>query len=148
MKKILVLLLSGVCGTSLAYSPTPAEIGSVYKKILKANGLKSYPPLYYQMNNVPNAAYATQGYIKFNSGMGAVVRNKDELAWVLSHELGHFVLKTGGTPKTEMDADKVGATLSRRAGFNSCNGVKLLRRFVGDPQHAPGEVRYNSVRCR
>jgi len=51
-------------------------------------------------------------------GMLAFASSDDELAIVLGHELSHLILYSGGTKRSEADADYLGLYLAARAGFD------------------------------
>src|SRR4029077_421545 len=51
-------------------------------------------------------------------GMLEFAPSDDDLAVVLGHELAHLILYSGGTKRSEADADYLGLYLAARAGFD------------------------------
>ncbi len=95
------------------------------------------------------------GYqIVITQGMLNTLQNKDELAMVLGHEIGHKALEHY-RPKEhlrqEMDADDAGYYYCKKAGYKRCiDGLKVLQRKFGngmgaDGVHPPWSVRIKGV---
>jgi membrane-associated protease RseP (regulator of RpoE activity) len=62
-------------------------------------------------------------------GMLEFLPSDDDLALVLGHELGHLILYSGGTRRTEADADYVGLYVAARAGFDVSRANSLWQRM-------------------
>ncbi|MFI5317552.1 MAG: PDZ domain-containing protein [Myxococcota bacterium] len=62
-------------------------------------------------------------------GMLEFLPSDDDLAIVLGHELGHLILYSGGTKRTEADADYVGLYVAARAGFEVTRAPDLWERM-------------------
>jgi hypothetical protein len=95
-----------------------------------------------------------QGYeVVITKGMLSTLRNKDELAMVLGHELGHKALhhwRPKFHPRQEMDADDVGYYYCKKLGYKRCVGaLKALQQKLGnrsnDGIHPPWDVRIKGV---
>lgn len=85
---------------------------------------------------VPNArinAQADGTYVQVFTGMVDFVRDDDELAAVLAHELAHNILRhrVDGTPskQAEYEADRLSVSLVARAGFRVDAIVPFWTRF-------------------
>ena len=85
--------------------------------------------------------------IKVNSGMLSFVRNDDEMAMVLGHEIAHWRLgHRRSTPSNEYAADWQGASYLSKAGYTICKGAKIFNRFGGGSKtHPPGTARYRRL---
>ena len=94
---------------------------------------------------LPNAFALGNDNIVVSSGLLDMLDSRDELAFVLAHELAHFQLGhirhalTGGSaePQTspnllqrELDADSRARTMLRGAGFDERAGKELLKRIL------------------
>jgi Zn-dependent protease with chaperone function len=144
---LLCLILLGSAGVSSAATFKDAQ--GVYNHLIKANGFHLAPKLGLEMNPYPNAR-ASFARITITSGMLKFVHNKDELALILGHELGHFTrIDLSSTPSHEFAADKLGAVYADVAGYNHCTGVAVLKRFNdrASKTHPDSDERYNRLKC-
>ncbi len=144
MRYVFLLLFSM---NSYAMSFGQAQV--IYQKLVAANGISIYPGLYLDPDSSPNAS-STPMRIEVTAGMLRFVHNADELALVLGHELGHYVLHhTSSTPSREFAADRLGAQFEDRAGYNHCSGAQVLYRFhdEADSTHPASDERYARLRC-
>lgn len=129
------------------------EIFVIYKsKAEAAVSLKDVEVVYHRLcvanNGCPNLriirsreinSMATKGEIIIFTGMLKFLDNRDQLALVLGHELGHV---HNGDPHNfwhtfnmEYHADQYGAYLASKAKFNRCKGVKYFNKtmkYFGD----------------
>lgn len=144
MRYLFLLLIS--CNS---YSMSFGQAQSIYQRLVATNGIGIYPGLYLNPSSDANASSSPMR-IEVTAGMLRFAHNADELALVLGHELGHYVLHhTGSTPSNEFAADRLGAQFEDRAGYNHCNGVQLLYRFhdKADSTHPDSDERYARLRC-
>lgn len=144
MYKSIVLTL-GLLISVNTYAMTFEHARDIYKHILKANHIVFAPPLLLD-KSLENNAYNTGFTISINQGMLNYVRNDDEMALVLGHELGH---SKDGDIDNELTADSYGATVIIRAGYNKCIGAQALARLhdVGDSVHPPSTYRVKHLGC-
>lgn len=141
---LLLLILSGS-----ANAATFKDAQEVYNRLIKANGFSFAPRLTLDMNPHPNAS-ASITKITITSGMLMFVRNSNELALILGHELGHFTrIDLSSSPSYEFAADKLGAVYADVAGYNHCTGVAVLKRFNdrASKTHPDSDERYNRLKC-
>lgn len=145
IKKILLLMV--ISCSSYAMSFNQAEV--VYNKLVRSNGFTNYPRLVYSSSRDVNAS-AGGLRITVNAGLLRFVRNSNELAVVLGHELAHYRLAHhGSTPSNEYAADSLGASYAAKGGYNRCDGAKVILRFhdKGSKTHPPSDKRYNRIKC-
>ena len=129
--------------------PVFANPQAIYNKITRANGFWVFPKLITKQSDQVQASQ-NGAVILLYRGMAAHVRNNDEMAWVLSHELAHYKMgHRGSTHPNEYAADKMAVTYMKRAGYNSCTGVKILLRmsYPSSNSHPASKDRYNRVKC-
>lgn len=143
-----------LCGLSImcnAWAIDIKVVSGVYNTILYNNNIKIRPMLYLILSRKVNARSNMYG-IGVNVGMIEELKNKDELAMILSHELAHKLLHhPKSTPSREYEADKLGSILMLKAGYNICNGVHILKRLKWSKKsktHPSSVNRYNRLRCR
>lgn len=113
---------------------TPDNISEVYNKILRASGSSPLPPLTVLDSDIINA-WTDGKTITITTGMLKIFHNQDELAMVLGHELAHFMARDPfhndmKGPNMEANADKLGAYMMMRAGFNPCKGREIMATFI------------------
>ncbi len=69
-------------------------------------------------------AYATQGIIRF-------VRDEDQLAWALGHELAHLIMRHNQpNAEREYSADYLGTYLTARAGYDPASIIDFWQRLA------------------
>ena len=144
---LICLFLTGVFIGHYSFALTARQI---YSKVAMANGHYFFP-LYKTVKTKQVNAYSYTYKIVFTTGMYNFVKNEDELAAVVGHELAHRDLHhDGSTPDHEYAADKLGMELMEKAGFNRCIGAKLYKRLnsPGSNTHPSSINRYNKVKCR
>ncbi len=117
------------------------EIKALYHKIAIATRQINMLPPFKIVDDKEVNAYATSDEIILNQGLIDSSENDDEIALVLAHEVAHVILKhteidvTDETitddfiKKQEADADKYGAFLMMRAGYNLCTARELYKRW-------------------
>jgi len=145
--KTLIAGLILFCSSANAYVSF-SELDEIYLDIVNKNGYIFYPELILNTNGVMNAA-GVGPYIIIFSGVIPFLRNKDEAAVLLGHELAHSKLgHLASTPHNEYEADRYGAAYAKKAGYNPCEGVKMFLRFgAGSETHPSGVSRYKQLRC-
>jgi Zn-dependent protease with chaperone function len=81
-------------------------------------------------------AFAVGNTISFESGIGRLLSNDGELAFVIAHEMAHVILKhfpdkSGSISRAqmEMDADDLGMKLFLAAGYNPDDAVSAIRKL-------------------
>lgn len=121
------------------------QVESVYTKLIQANNLKNVQ-LYIVKSPEINAMNVNQGEgIVVYTGMMKFIKNNDELAMVLGHELGHNLWHS------EARADEYGAKYAIKAGFNYCKGALLFKskefKYGDYPIHPPGAERWKAMNC-
>ncbi len=146
LRKIILgalLMLSSNVFASVSFQ----EAQIIFKQLETKAGINV--PLVLVKTNEVNAA--TDGYkIKINTGMLRFLDNKEQLALVLGHEIGH--IKTNGWGKRwEFTADAYGAALASSVGYSACKGReffrKMVKRFGNYPStsHPKNGDRYNKL---
>jgi len=146
------------------YVLSQEKVQAVYDKIYAASGedLKNKRPIKWVKDNNNINAYATYYTIVVFKGLGDVVKNDDELALVIGHELshitmGHVLNKTESaevSQEHESLSDKMGSFYMMKAGYNVCKGrgffLNLQKVGIkGGKTHPNTMWRYNqlNVRC-
>lgn len=148
MRKFFISLLL-LTLPSLCFAISVSEAQRIYKKIVSINAIRNAPQLRVSNSNEVNASYNGH-YIVVNAGMLRFVRNADELAFILGHELGHFMHgDSSSKPAVEYLADVKGAYLAKRAQYNMCKARYVLLRFndPGSSTHPPSYQRFKRIRC-
>ena len=137
-KLLIILLLIGFCGISYANSQ------NVYKRLTRANNIKPLSFVIIKEHNRRECSLAcTDGRtLTITTKLLSIVRNEDELAGVIGHEMAHAVYGN------EMKADVQGLKYAKRAGYNYCRAAKFLKSLVGDNKHPDGNIRYKNTGCK
>lgn len=119
----------------------------LYRRIVTANGISHAPQIVLNPTDEVNASY--NGYVvQVNAGMLRFVRNDAQMAFVLGHELGHYVRgHIASTPTNEYEADALGAIYISHLGYSICSGVEVVRRFHSPDSatHPNSESRYHRL---
>lgn len=139
-------LLFFISNSHAAMSPQQAV--SIYNKLISNARLGSVPELRFSPSMEVNAFYEGQ-YITVNRGLLSSVKNSNELALVLGHELAHSSRHdSGSTQAREFAADALGAKYIRMSGYNVCSGAKwFLRQSYLIPDHPRSILRYRALGC-
>lgn len=88
---------------------------------------------YFSRSGTPNASYIGQGIILFNMGLFTKLENESQVAFVLSHELAHFLLqhseKSIEKYVTDMNSKSVQTELRKikKAQFNKLEKLEQLQ---------------------
>ena len=121
----------------------------IYAKLAIDNGITP-PPLVLNPTGEVNAD-ETEQRISIDAGMLRFVRNTDELALVLGHDMGHYVLHHQySSVAHEFAADYRGAIFSGKAGYNICRGAQIFKRFPPVPKgsdHPDNNDRIRHLGC-
>lgn len=123
------------------------EVREIYSNLLKHTGLtnNAFLPLQVIKSNQINA-YTDGNVVAIYTGMLDFVQSKDEIAAVLGHEIGHVMLEHVYSPLLfassilEGNADKYGAYLMLRAGYDVCKAKDLWERL----RNASGDFEFTS----
>jgi predicted Zn-dependent protease len=79
------------------YTPAAAQdyLDAMVAEIVKANpSLRGFVfHCYFSRSGVPNASYIGEGIILFNMGLFVRLDNESQVAYVLGHEISHFLLR-------------------------------------------------------
>ncbi len=149
MNKLLILLVSTVFFVNNSFAMSFSHAKAIYNKVLAANHLTYKPTLILKKDGDVNAE--NDGVIiQINTGMLADVRDDDEMALVLGHELAHGILHhRASTIPNEYAADALGAQYMHNAGYSICTGAKVLKRFgnTTSDDHPAGTDRYARLGC-
>lgn len=122
---------------------TNASVYSVYTKLLKANHLP-YMPIYIKSDILNTCSLAcTDGHkILIAKELLSLIKNDDELAGVIGHELAHRYYSS------ELQADVLGLYYAQKAGYGYCKAAQFLKGFIADAKHPSGDVRYKNSGCK
>jgi len=153
MKKLLLSLVCTIAllAPTMSFATTFKKAQEIYYRIVIANNIGNAPVLVYDPNESVNAMTIIdegEGVIIVYKGLLDEVKNDDELALVLGHELGHWLHR--GTQKpyyAEYDSDRWGAYAMDQAGYNHCTGANLLWRFgnTSSGTHPAGSDRFLAI---
>lgn len=141
---VVLFLLLITCVTLLhedlikLYKPKP-DVQAIYNRLAIVSGTQEMLPLIVLNSPMVNA-WTDGSYIVITKGMLDIIKNDDELAMVLAHEMGHVLagdVFRGSTnpidPRyLEANADKFGAFIMMRAGFDECKGKEIFRTFTNE----------------
>lgn len=124
-------------------SKKSSHIQEVYDRLVKASGQEA-PDLLILRNDKKVNASCSSDRIRLYGGMIDFVKNDDELALVLAHEISHYQLKHvfQDNPmnnsfeeniiwdlQKEENADKLGGFMMMQAGYDVCKGRKMWLRL-------------------
>jgi predicted Zn-dependent protease len=131
MRRLIVVFLLVI--SFGANAATFKQAQNIYNRIVILNNIQA-PPLVLNRTSEVNAD-ETDRRIAVNAGMLRFVHNESELALVLGHELGHYVLHhQTSNVRNEFAADHQGAIFMSNAGYNRCLGAKIFLRFPPVPK--------------
>lgn len=148
LKNLLIgtlLLISSVANASVTF----VEAQIVFTKLIISGHITKAPVLLYENNEEMNAYCNVQGrIIVIYEGMLRACENVDELAWVLGHELGHWIRRDRQScHENEYKADKWGSRLAEGAGYNQRRGCKIVLKFgPGGNTHPDSRYRYKNIK--
>ncbi len=112
---------------------TTAQVREVYAKLVINAGESGIPPLNIVQDDTVNA-WTDGDSVTITSGILDTMTNLDEVALVLSHEIAHAMNHDPSrtdqdTVLVEAHADKMGAFLMMKAGFDICKGRQMFVKF-------------------
>ncbi len=129
------------------------EVYKVFNKLAVNSGTQAMEPLVILDSPLVNA-WTDGEKITITTSLLKIMKNEDELALVLGHEMSHvlnydvihMLLEDGWDVKIdsrykEAAADKMGALIMMRAGYDVCRGKEIMRTFkdnFGDDAGAEG----------
>ena len=138
------------------------KLRGVLAKMEKANGLDDDFSIYLVKDKENNAFSSVGGHLYLTTGMMKFLRNDDEIAWVIGHEMAHVtcghcdrkaktihvaggfgdIVETGASvglmltapfgQGDEYEADSKGREYAKEAGYDTKAGLEVLRRFKKD----------------
>ncbi len=112
---------------------TNAQVIDVYERLARNSGEQGLPPL--TILDTPEINAWTDGVnITITTGILSVMENENELALVLGHEMAHYINHDTlhddlDSRQVEAHADKLGAFIMMRAGFDVCKGKEMFTVF-------------------
>lgn len=170
MKNFIKAILIGIIAVSLTFIGlkvtnksrhtvyTDAKVNAIYHELVINSGQQDVPPLIILNDPVVNAW--TNGQTVFvTSGLLGAIENDDELALTMAHEIAHainhdVVHTDTATANQEAHADKMGAFIMMRAGYDICKGRNLFMvlkahygdsAIINDDDHPSEGYRYDQV---
>lgn len=126
MRKLLLGIIIGSASISSYATVSQADAILIYKRLITSNGFTRVPALVFTGSTQINASCSSNGRLVITAGMLNHLQNKDELASILGHELGHCMKNDY---RNELQADSVGAAYMGKAGYDVCNGLQALKRM-------------------
>lgn len=142
--RILLLAISILAVSACSKSHEPPQtykldtktVQEVFNKLAKSTGAPDIiEPLQILDSDEVNA-WTDGKNITITTGLMKHIENNDELALVLAHEMGHVLngdVTRGDQPMDprviEANADKMGAFIMMRAGFDVCKGKQIFKVF-------------------
>lgn len=113
---------------------TYKEVNQVYEHIILNSGQSQRPPFHIVENMGVINAWTDGASITITTGMLHLFHNKHELAMVLGHEVAHFIahdIYHGDLLQEDIEAnaDKLGAFIMMRAGYDPCKGKEIMHTF-------------------
>jgi predicted Zn-dependent protease len=168
IKVLLSITLAAVIGGAVIYDKmhpvkhklTDARIYEMYNRLESMSGQPEDSVPLFIVDSPEVNAWCDGLKIVLYRGLIDKVENEDELALVLAHELAHKYLRHIENDSAfviikELQADKYGAILMMRAGYDVCAGRNIMLVFMekyGDSvlmDHPSSIFRYNqlNVQC-
>lgn len=117
------------------YASTFKEAQEVFAKLQNLTGY--HIVLKYSKDSVSNA-YSTANCVIITQGMLNDCTNNGQLAMVLGHELGHYIMqdyRVKDNKSIELRADKLGYTFCKKLGYRDCLSFpKMMKARYGDKE--------------
>lgn len=149
MRRFLVVILLLLFSSQIYSQVSKDQLIKTYIKLIQANKLKDPPNLIIDPDLDDNA-YSYKDIVAVTQGMLLMLKNNDELARVLGHELGHHYLHHNGSNKAnEYAADYQASKYMIKAHYNVCKGAKMFlrRKSDGGLDHPSDVDRYHALGC-
>ncbi len=113
----------------------PKNIQKIYHQLVIAVGERGLPDTVIISSAKDINAWTDGVNITITTALINVIQNKDQLAFILAHEMAHYInadVYTESIPQTlkEAHADKLGAFIMMRAGFDECKGKEVFKVFL------------------
>ncbi len=134
---VVIIAFAGVFGFGAVkvnlHKITDSDIRKVYHQLAINSGSQEIPDLVILKSGIVNA-WTDGEHITITTGLVSKMTNENELAMVLGHELAHALNHdmervTLDSRDIEAHADKLGAFIMMRAGYNVCEGKEIFRVF-------------------
>jgi len=116
-----------------------STVTQVWNKLQKKGGTNY--KLYFIEEDKGFNAYASHKGVLINNNMLQFLDNKDQVAFILAHEIGHMehgdVHKLSGSYHQESSADWYGAELMSKSGYRLCEAIRFFKKSIsiyGDPE--------------
>lgn len=115
----------------------------VYIRLYKANNIQSIP-MFVKKGVIKECSLACTDKTKITLAIELLyaVKNQDELAGVIGHEMAHMIYKD------ELKADVLGLQYAKKAGYDYCKAAQYLKRMLKDSVHPAGIDRYKNTGCK
>lgn len=139
----IVLFISGVPVYAMSFS----QAQKVYAALVVSQFPGGAPTLVLDPSVYPNAE-SSYFKIAITKGMLTFVRNNNEMAMILGHELAHYALgHNGSNHANEYSADMLGAKYMSASGYNLCSGAMVIFRFNDEASksHPASAERYRRL---
>ncbi len=126
---------------------TNTQIHNIYTRLAINSGQQDIPPLIILKSDIINA-WTDGTEVVITTSLLSIIENEDELAMILGHEIAHAInhdvdREDGRVIQTDVEAhaDKLGAFIMMRAGFDACKGKEIFavfKKHFGDTSHPVG----------
>lgn len=143
MGKVIFAIVLAVAGVKEVYAVSWQQSQSIYSRLSSGSG-----PRLTASNGGELNAYNYGDKIVITRGLMSRTTT-NEMAWVLSHELGHSAGNGSGWAG-EFGADRYGVGLANSKGFNGCAGAKSFLRKLNEPSssgHPASNDRIKRLPC-
>lgn len=147
MKSFILGML--LCTTSWA-NVSINDANNIFNRLKSISGIPQYVSLHIRQSEEINAG-SNMYNVYINTGMLKFLKNQNELALILGHELAHILNQSynkGGSYSDELGADSLGAWLMQKGGYNKCEAIQLWKRMprlAPDGIHPSNKERYGRL---
>ncbi|MBF0195367.1 MAG: M48 family metalloprotease [Magnetococcales bacterium] len=106
--------------------------GELSNVVVNPEPICRHPISLYTVNSI-SAAEVDNLRVYITTGMLRFLKNDDQLAWILGHELAHISLRSKGSNKeSEHSADYVGSYFTARAGYDPDKIIDFWQRWAAE----------------